>query len=212
MKKIFLLVLCLLAGCASGGHDEALFGEWNWNADAAYTYIFNEDGTGERGFPETRDPFTWETRGERLNIFRENALHGEVRDEVWDYEIEDALFTITSRQREDVYHSYLPAVEGNNPALIGEWSLEEGGAFTYIFHDDGTGTRGFPDGSDSFTWSADDSRLNIIRDKPIRNEIRGELWTFELSGNRLSMTSLHKEDFTQSYISIEIEEEEEEEE
>ncbi|MCL2577599.1 MAG: DUF5640 domain-containing protein [Defluviitaleaceae bacterium] len=206
MKKIFALIILigLFTGCFYG-NDENLFGEWLFNVDGTYTYVFYDDGTGERGFPETRHWFTWETRGERLKISHEQRVaRHEIQNEVWTFEIEEDVLTITNNNNpvEEIQFSYFTAIMENNPGLVGIWSWEESETFTYVFNGDGTGTRGFPGEDDSFTWAANDSRLNIFRDNPRRNEIRGELWTFELNNDRLVMTSLQQEDFTNSYTKL----------
>ena len=205
MKKFIALVFLVvtLAGCAAE-YDEALVGEWNWSADGAYTYLFNYDGTGERGFPETRDPFTWSTRGTRLNIIRESPMRGEISDEIWEFEIYEYNLVIVNANHPPLNetHIYFPAVAGNNPALVGEWAWDGGEAFTYVFRANGTGTRGFSDEDDGFRWTADEGRLNIIRDSAGRGEIRGELWSFEIDGDTLTITNLQLEDASFSYIRI----------
>jgi hypothetical protein len=209
MKKFFALILLigLLAGCASG-LDENLAGVWNWESDGAYVYMFHSDGTGERGFPETLDAFTWETRGSRLSISRERALRGEIRDESWTFEINEHGLTLTNSNRtpedEEIQFTYLREITENNPALAGTWSwdFEGGEAFTYVFNEDGTGTRGFPNEGDSFTWTANDSRLNILRDKAQRDEFRGEFWSLELDDGKLVITSLQIEEYSFAYNKV----------
>jgi hypothetical protein len=194
----------MLTGCGES-RDEYLIGEWIWVGDAAYSYVFNYDGTGERGFPETRDPFLWDTGVlgmmnmgvGGLNLHRGNALRGEIQDETWTYVIyENTLYvTNTNRGHSDRSYSYISAITGQNPALVGSWHWADGEAFTVIFNEDGTGTRGVPGENDSFSWAADDYRLVVLRDNPGRDEIRGELWVIEVEEDRLTLDSLQVEEY-----------------
>ncbi|MCL2225760.1 MAG: DUF5640 domain-containing protein [Defluviitaleaceae bacterium] len=207
MKKFFVLLFLvgLLAGC-SAGHNEYLIGEWLWAEDGAYTYVFNYDGTGERGFPENMAEFTWSTNRSRLNISHETTARNEIRDEVWDFEIYEGVLTITNDNRTAIERghsfSYFPAILENNDALIGTWAWEDDQQLTYIFSADGTGTRGFPGENDSFTWAADNSRLNIIRYMAAQYEVRGEFWTLEQDGNRITITNSQIEDTSLSLVRV----------
>lgn len=193
MKRIFaiisILAIGLLTACA-GEQDEALFGTWRWDADGAYSYFFNYDGTGERGFSEVRETFTWSTSGDRLNINRDRAGRREIRNEVWTYEIRDGILTIASRQAANTQHSYFADELGQYGPLIGEWSWDADESFLYVFNADGTGTRGFP--ADPFTWTTSGDRLNILRERAPHGEIRGEIWTFTISNGALTITSLQE--------------------
>lgn len=197
MKKFFAsvvlpLVFFALTACG-GGQDEALFGEWLWNADGAYIYVFNYDGTGERGFPETRETFTWNTNGDRLNISRDRAFRREIRNESWTFEIADSVLTIENRNVADVVHSYVFNDGEIYAALIGEWAWDLSPSYLYIFSSDGVGERGFPGEKSEFSWSVTDDRLFIERHAAPHGEIRGELWTFDLYDDTLTITSLQEE-------------------
>lgn len=207
MKKLFgilaILVVGVLTSCGfMEGQDESLVGEWRWNAEGAYSYIFNEDGTGERGFPETRGTFTWSTRGDRLSITRDRVMRREIRNEVWTYEIYDGILTKASRQEANVQFSYVFDDAEHNEALLGTWLWDLSENYTYVFNADGTGVRGFPDVRQPFTWTASDERLNIILARAPEGEIREEMWTFAVDNYTLSITSNQKEDLMRSYSRV----------
>ena len=85
---IIILAAIALSSCRDSGGDEALVGTWNWDVNSAYQYIFNEDGTGSRGFAVDRIPFNWSASDGVLRIGTER----------WNYIIEDDVLTIDSRQ------------------------------------------------------------------------------------------------------------------
>ena len=77
-----------------------LIGTWVWVADNNFTYIFNPDGTGERGFAGLPvETFTWRARGMTLNINRTDQIPTDVvRYERWSFAIAHDTLTIVSRQ------------------------------------------------------------------------------------------------------------------
>ena len=86
-----------------GNLDEELFGSWLWNRDDDYEYVFEDDGTGTRGFSDDIDSFVWwnESEGELVMIF-------DVWDiELWEYAIEDDVLTLSSLQIDDFAFSYI---------------------------------------------------------------------------------------------------------
>jgi len=204
-KLAAILSICafvFLVGCTAAGHDEDLIGSWIWVTDAAYALEFYYDGTGSRGFAETHNEFEWETRGERLNISRERTARQEITDEMWDFEIENGALTVVNANlpEQEITYTYVPAVYGNNPAFVGEWTWEDYPTFTLYFRSDGRGFRGFPGDDDYFGWLADDTRLVVRRDSPLYGEIRGELWEFALDGDILTITSLQEYDSVFTYV------------
>ena len=112
MKKIatFLMLILLLAtvamitGCGGGEQDEALVGTWAWDLEASYIYVFNEDGTGERGFPGHMTAFTWNTNGSRLNFTFPGSSENYARR--WTYTISGNILTLDSQQTDEIY-SYI---------------------------------------------------------------------------------------------------------
>ena len=76
---------------------EALFGTWAWDMDDDYTYLFNADGTGIRGFSGDLEPFEWSTEGDHLMIGFES----------WTFTIEGDVLTIDSLDITGVTWSYI---------------------------------------------------------------------------------------------------------
>ncbi|MCL2388338.1 MAG: DUF5640 domain-containing protein [Defluviitaleaceae bacterium] len=197
-KKIFMAIavltmaagLLMLTGCGLLiQHDEELVGTWYWNADGAYRYTFNADGTGERGFPETHQTFTWSTLGDLLVIYRDHSRRNEIANESWDFEIVDDVLTIRSHHAAKTNFSYVRGGTEQNEALVGRWRWDTNTSYIYTFHEDGTGTRNFPAPNDTFTWSTHEDTLFITRDTLTAGIIRGEIWTFELGENTITITS-----------------------
>ena len=82
--------------------DSTLLGTWAWDTDAGYTYVFNTDGTGRRGFPGLIEQFEWMTEGaDHLMI------HTAIMVESWSYTISGNVLTIDSRQVPGMTFSYM---------------------------------------------------------------------------------------------------------
>jgi len=87
-----------------------IVGTWVWDYDADYIYIFNSDGTGQRGFivDGDIDVFTWEVVGAQLHInLIGDILEGMIRNQVWNFTLADNVLTLESAQIEDVVFSYI---------------------------------------------------------------------------------------------------------
>jgi len=85
-----------------------LTGTWAWDEDNSFIYIFNADGTGQRGFPLAMENFTWSTNGTRLNI----DLLGELslfalRNERWTFSINGDVLTLESLQVDGMVFNYI---------------------------------------------------------------------------------------------------------
>ncbi|MCL2392208.1 MAG: hypothetical protein FWC66_06300 [Oscillospiraceae bacterium] len=84
------------AGIVDGENDPILVGTWSWDMDDSYTYVFNADGTGTRGFTGATETFVWSTDDDLLVIGLEQ----------WTFTISDGVFTIDSRQVAGMTFSY----------------------------------------------------------------------------------------------------------
>jgi len=78
---------------------------------------------------------------------------------------------------------------GGNHALIGTWEyrrqgLQGVGVYVYIFNADGTGTRGFDEMMEDFTWTADTSGEGILTLAPYWIED----WNYSISGRTLTLS------------------------
>jgi hypothetical protein len=202
MRKIFTFftilaaMLFALAACGGAATDQydGLVGTWHWNADGAYVYTFNYDGTGERGFPETHQTFTWATRGDRLEITRDYILRPrEIQNEAWTFYIYDYILTMTSNNQEDLYFVYERAATEHPEELVGVWAASLDSSYLVTLNEDGTGRRGRGSEAETFRWATDYERLNIIRDEAPVGMIRGEMWNFEVYEETLTLTNRQDE-------------------
>jgi len=89
---------------------------------------------------------------------------------------------------------------GNDEDLVGRWAWDGGASFVYTFNADGTGSRGFPGVTETFSWSTSGSQLRINRDETPRGEIRNERWDYTIDGNRLTIESRQERGTTYTYI------------
>ena len=118
-----MLMLCMIvmAGCAGGNHadglenmfdksqiDHNLVGEWVWDLDREYTYIFNDDGTGMRSVtPGTLELFEWsvpESGHLLVHSTTGRALQFDIELESWSYRITGDSFIVNSRQSDLMFH------------------------------------------------------------------------------------------------------------
>jgi len=194
LKKIFAIfaIFIFLSACSTQLYD-GLVGTWHWSGDAALSYTFNADGTGERGFPEVREGFVWNTNSRgHLNIERNFVVQGEIREERWNFSIDGDALTIRSRQAAGAEFVYLLGGAGEfPPELVGmAWQWDEHEDFVYIFFADGTARRGlFGDGAaEEITWFANGSRLHIFSSGETFG-VRGEMWTFSVENDVLTLKS-----------------------
>jgi hypothetical protein len=86
-----------------GEHAEELVGTWEWDVDSSYTYTFNADGTGSRGFTFMSEDFEWMTMGDDHLVIE----MGLVGVESWTFTISDGVLTIDSRQIAGMTYSYI---------------------------------------------------------------------------------------------------------
>ncbi|MCL2225290.1 MAG: hypothetical protein FWB96_10035 [Defluviitaleaceae bacterium] len=93
--------------------NHPLNGEWVWDMDDTYIYVFTGYGDGARGFLPDIYNFAWTTYEGTLMI--EVFAHGEIMDgtnfpisfEFWDYVIAGDVLTITSQQVAGLTFSYI---------------------------------------------------------------------------------------------------------
>ena len=200
-----LVVVLALAGCdllyirEAGEIDTDLVGVWFWDDNSGFEYQFNDDGTGIRGWPGEPSLFTWSTNGSTLNIECRGtyAMFG-VRSERWTYVIAGDKLTLTSQQSRNLSYSYIrDGVLGNVvPELIGTWFWEESIYWTYVFHEDGTGTAGWIFDEFDFSWGATDNILRVERlgEIPKYNN-RIDTWHFYIEDGLLHLTDPSEETF-----------------
>jgi len=182
----------------SGQQDEALTGTWRWNEYSGYSYVFNTDGTGTRGFSSEPENITWSTTETRL------VINGEKDDnyrfsERWTYTINNGVLSVENQQSEDMKWSGIFDSMQQDSALLGEWIWEDEravGEYLYIFNADGSGTRGLEDGIEEIVWSSTDNFLVIHL--PEFNH--WERWEYTIDGERLTLDHYDYEDIIYHYV------------
>lgn len=198
-SKIFFLsgavfIFGLFFSACSAQNDELLVGTWHRAEEGAITYTFYADGTGERGFPEDRQYFTWGTTASgRLNIDRVGVAQGDggIREERWNYSIANGVLSLESRQVSGAEFVYVSAGAGGlAEELFGVWHWDERTEFAYLFAEDGTGVRGIfrDETAEEISWFTNHTRLHIYSPNATFG-VRGEMWTFSVDGDVLTLQS-----------------------
>ncbi|MCL2587899.1 MAG: hypothetical protein FWD84_00640 [Oscillospiraceae bacterium] len=181
------------------GDMHVLVGTWAWDHGTAFTYVFAADGTGSRGATGMLETFEWATTADGgLTLTLDNPPAGFIPVEEWSYVIDGRLLTLTSRQVAGMEYIYVldtPAADQTGSDFVGTWAWDGNSSWTYVFDANGTGTRGMPTGRDSFVWwtTADGGIAMDLGDWI-------ELWSYELSGNDLTITSRQEAGVTFSYV------------
>ena len=80
-----------------------LVGTWAWDEDSSYTYVFNADGTGTRGYSFLNEDFEWGVIGDD-HLILDMGLIGV---ESWTFTIRDDVLRIDSRQVHGMSFSYI---------------------------------------------------------------------------------------------------------
>jgi hypothetical protein len=177
-------------GTGGGNIDEERVGEWLFEGTADWTYIFNADGTGERGAVEIQT-FTWSVRNnDRIEL---NFGAG-FQNQSWNYTITGETLHMTNRGGDRESFNYFRV--GNNADLFGTWEWTYDDYLRYVFHSDGTGTHNFMGYTASFHWFT--ARENLIIDTGPREP--NEHWHFSIMGDVLTIDSRQITGLTWSYI------------
>jgi len=94
--------------------DTTLVGQWVWDSNDTYRYVFNSDGTGTRGFYPFASSFEWWIPDAGLLMMDTTDT---MALEAWDYTISSAIngemFTIVSRGDGTTF-SYIRADDGED--------------------------------------------------------------------------------------------------
>jgi len=187
ISALMIMLVFGLTGCMGlasqdlSGH--ALVGVWNWDDNTLWQYIFNDDGTGERGLPDSLQSFNWSDQGD--GHIRINAIL--FLNEEWNYSINDNILTLDSRQTAGLTYHYRRdgTVMPIDPALVGEWTWDDNWLHTFVFYEDATGRRGLPDWIEEFEWT-------MLEDGHLRLDILGgfrENWNYTITGDTLTTIS-----------------------
>ena len=206
MKKLIIILtlamLVFFTACGNSGEvDEAFVGVWAWSVDGFFHYNFLEDGTGERVFPEFTETFEWGVSGETLFINRDNPGTGEIRNERWDFVMEDGVLDITSQHDETVSWRYYFMAEEFAEVLVGTWSWDGNHDRTITLSAEGTGRRGYAGEQEAFTWTSYNNIVHIYS-RDARYGVHGEIWAFVITGDSLYLSSVQADDASYTYTRI----------
>lgn len=83
--------------------------------------------------------------------------------------------------------------------LVGTWGWEDAPIWAYTFNEDGTGFRGILGSEIDFTWNVNNGELRITCPERLFN-VRNERWSYTISGNVLTLSSLQGGDQGLRYI------------
>jgi len=127
MKKSIKMVVCLaiimslfalLIGCdlfvdrgtpGTGEVIPELVGTWEWPTYPDWRYVFNADGTGNRGVVGVLETFTWSVDGNTLHIDRDAAARDEIKYERWTMILSGDDLDISSQQEDGLRFQYVRA-------------------------------------------------------------------------------------------------------
>jgi len=169
-----------------------LVGSWFWDENSGFEYLFNDDGTGIRGWPGESSPFTWSTNGSTLRIVcqGDNAMFG-VRHERWTYIVTTDNLSIRSQQSRNMSYSYIrDGILGDVvQELVGTWFWDESIFWTYVFNEDGTGLAGWTFEEYEIKWGVTDNVLRIERLGELPKYVfRIGTWKFYIEDDLLHLT------------------------
>jgi len=183
----------------SGEQNEALLNTWHLEGGGE-TLVLNEDGTGTRGTAGDMESITWSTTGNRLDIRSRQQAWG-VEWERWTFTVTDYSLNLNSQQATGLSLDYRLDSGGQQSVdLVGTWRWDDYGGYIYVFDADGTGTRGFIDDMETFTWSTSDDTLYVNRDQAPLSEIRNERWTFTIANYALTLNSQQERNLVYTYL------------
>ena len=78
--------------------DNDLIGDWEWDIDGNFIYLFNADGTGHRGYSNELEEFEWTIVNGNLYLEFDFIAMFEVEFERWSMTIEGDVLTLASLQ------------------------------------------------------------------------------------------------------------------
>ena len=176
-------------GGVLGDVSADIVGTWAWEDGIQWTYVFEADGTGTRGWPGEMETFYWGAVDGVLRMeFTGQMQVGTFQNEWWAYTINDGIIRLESRHAlggEMAYYYILgagisPVYEG----LVGLWAWEDNNAWRYVFEPDGTGNRGADNEYETFVWGVSGTTLEILPwGAPL------EAWEFAMTADELRLES-----------------------
>ena len=183
-----VLLMVFLAGCSEDLYvDQAFVGTWHWTSNVQWTYVFNQDGTGQRGDADVQS-FTWGTRDGTLVLDHGPAF----ADEEITYTFDGNMLNFISDMGNFDYFRFVP-----DQSLVGTWVMLEPFLVEATKNSDGTGSMfGFPDYDQplSFNWFSAGDML-IVHTGPLQQDE----WTYRIDGDTLNLASRQVTGYTQEW-------------
>ncbi|MCL2195258.1 MAG: hypothetical protein FWB76_04835 [Oscillospiraceae bacterium] len=220
-----LFLIGIFAPTDGGLTEQELVGRWNWDNDARWHYIFNEDGTGTRSTQTFgREQFNWSISGNTLRIEspNNNNLQFGRRVERWTMRYREGELRL-SLEGSRYYYSRAVGGGGAIPAptvpaqtepaqviapvtaeqVVGTWNWEEVSTWQYFFAPNGQGTRGGGTAAvEDFEWqvaAGNVLRIRSVDGEPLQFGVANEEWSVQINGNLLVLTSLQAEGMSFTY-------------
>ena len=205
MKRIFMTIIMLalaigvFAGCGGAdvdleGHE--LVGQWAWYDNIGWRYVLNDDGTGTRGGAGNPiEDITWSVRGD--NEIRVQAGRGAAHER-WTYSISGYSLSLNRNATRESYNYIRVGAPYGDHALPGTWAWTDDADFEYNLSPDGSGMRGDSIFTEAFTWMLKDND-GFLLDFGFGSI---ELWTFDISGDVLTLSSQQAADLVFTYARV----------
>ena len=183
------MLLTILAAMSLAGCNEQLFidpafvGTWNWTSNVEWTYVFNADGTGQRGDAAHVQSFSWGTRDGVLIL---NHGQGFVNDELV-YTFDGNVLNLTDHNGSFDYFKFVPDLD-----LVGTWIIFVDEFIEKTKTADGTGFwmpfMGEPNDRVDFNWYVAGNLLIHHMGEGLQTK-----WTYYVNGSSLLLTNEYGE-------------------
>ena len=126
-----VMAAVFMSGCVEGPDtDPAFVGTWHWVNNVEWTYVINEDGTGQRGDEQHMQSFSWGTRNGVLVL-----NHGQgFRDDELVYTFAGDMLNLICDVGNFDYFRFAPDLD-----LVGTWVIFVDSFVELTKSEDGTG-------------------------------------------------------------------------
>ena len=177
--KLAVIGALFLVGCGGSLYvDQAFVGTWHFIDDVRWTYVFEADGSGQRGDLQLQE-FTWGTRDGLLVLD-----HGpRFIDDEYTYSFDGNMLNLVGDIGNFYYFRFVP-----DQNLIGTWLYLDGWPAELTYLADGSGYYipflGEPDEREDFNWfTVGDLLIEHF------NPLEQGMWTFSIIGDVLVLES-----------------------
>ena len=145
--KLAVMAALFLAGCGSSLYiDQAFVGTWHFIDDVRWTYVFEADGSGQRGDLQIHE-FAWGTRDGLLVLNHGTGFY----DVEFIYAFDGNMLNLRDDTQSFNYFRFVP-----DQSLIGTWVYLDGWPGEFTLNANGTGFfmpfLGAIDDREDFSW------------------------------------------------------------